>query len=563
MTTQNTERTTSAEAPGATTRRKLLGGGAAIGGVAIAMNAAPASAKSWRRPPRGTNGHPVIADRPGVRLAEAFRQRLRAARDLFATGLRESQQTNGDEGRYDDFRASFTKPLPHNELGEVDPAAYRRLLDALRRRSDRAFEAIPLAPQATRRLANPRAAYGFVLSGLDPQASRMRPAPTFAGDETAGETQELYWKAALRDKPFARFEGDGLVARAVADINAGPEPAGGAQTVGTVFRGPTPGDRTGPLISQLLWRDVPFGNSTITQRYPTPARGADWGVEYDDWLAIQRGAVPGRTETRGARFIHNGRSLAEYVHIDFTYQAYLNAGLILLGLGPDFIAQGSPARTRTTTGTFVTFGAADVVDVVATVAKASLHAAWFQKWAVHRRLRPETFGGRLHNQIIGAKNYDIPSWLAQSEAVDRTRRRQGNALLSLAYPEGSPTHPAYPAGHATVAGACCTVLKAFFDEDAVMPDPVQANAAGTALSPYSGALTIGGELNKLASNVALGRDWAAVHYRSDGIDGIEVGEDIALAVLADRAAAYAEDFDGFTLTRFNGTRVRIDENGVR
>jgi len=32
-----------------------------------------------------------------------------------------TQETNGDEGLYADYRASFTKALPHNDLGEVDP----------------------------------------------------------------------------------------------------------------------------------------------------------------------------------------------------------------------------------------------------------------------------------------------------------------------------------------------------------------------------------------------------------------------------------------------------------
>ncbi len=42
------------------------------------------------------------------------------------------------------------------------------------------------------------------------------------------------------------------------------------------------------------------------------------------------------------------------------------------------------------------------------------------------------------------------------------------ALLPMAFPEGSPMHPAYGAGHATVAGACVTILKAFFDTSAVL-----------------------------------------------------------------------------------------------
>ena len=35
------------------------------------------------------------------------------------------------------------------------------------------------------------------------------------------------------------------------------------------------------------------------------------------------------------------------------------------------------------------------------------------------------------------------------------------------FPEGSPAHPAYPTGHGTVAGACITVLKFFYDGDSV------------------------------------------------------------------------------------------------
>ncbi len=58
----------------------------------------------------------------------------------------------------------------------------------------------------------------------------------------------------------------------------------------------------------------------------------------------------------------------------------------------------------------------------------------------------------------------------------------GNALLPMAFPEGSPTHPAYGAGHATVAGACVTILKAWFDESTRLVDlnvtPVQPSDMG-------------------------------------------------------------------------------------
>ena len=128
----------------------------------------------------------------------------------------------------------------------------------------------------------------------------------------------------------------------------------------------------------------------------------------------------------------------------------------------------------------------------------------------------------------------------------------------MAYPEGSPLHPAYPAGHAAIAGACTTVLKAFFKESFVMPQPVEASADGLSLLPYRGSdLTVGGELNKLASNIALGRDAAGVHWRSDGIEGIKLGEAVAIWILRDLRGTYHEDFQGFSLTKFDGTPITI------
>jgi hypothetical protein len=122
----------------------------------------------------------------------------------------------------------------------------------------------------------------------------------------------------------------------------------------------------------------------------------------------------------------------------------------------------NPYARSVTQGWFITFGAPHVLDVVARVANAALKAAWCHKWLVHRRLRPEAFAGRVHNHLIGAAQYPLHLEVLNSAAVDAVFRTYGTYLLPLAYPEGSPTHPAYPAGHAAIAGACATVLKAFF-----------------------------------------------------------------------------------------------------
>jgi len=94
---------------------------------------------------------------------------------------------------------------------------------------------------------------------------------------------------------------------------------------------------------------------------------------------------------------------------------------------------------------------------------------------------------------------------------------------AVAFPEGSPTHPSYPAAHACNAGACATILKAFFNANYVFPHPVEATADASARELWRGApLTLGDEIDKLAGNIALGRDAAGVHYRSDSVRGLFV-----------------------------------------
>ena len=131
-------------------------------------------------------------------------------------------------------------------------------------------------------------------------------------------------------------------------------------------------------------------------------------------------------------------------------------------------------------------------------------------------------------------------------------------LLPMAFREGSPTHPAYGAGHATVAGACVTILKAWFDEFFVIPNPVVSNPIGRALIPAPGSpkLTVGGELNKLAANIAIGRNMGGVHWRTDYTESVKLGEAIALGILEEQKLCYNE-FSGLSVTRFDGTSVTI------
>jgi hypothetical protein len=191
----------------------------------------------------------------------------------------------------------------------------------------------------------------------------------------------------------------------------------------------------------------------------------------------------------------------------------------------------------------------------------ALKAVWYQKWFVHRALRPEAYGGLAHLTLAGTKTYPIHSDLLNSNAVQQVFSSHGTYLLPMAFLEGCPQHPSYGAGHATVAGACTTILKAFFDETWVIPNPVVPTDDGLSLLPYTGSdadqLTLGGELNKIAANVAIGRNHAGVHWRSDYAESLILGEAIAISVLRDQRNMYNENFSGFTFTMFDGTPTTV------
>jgi hypothetical protein len=250
-----------------------------------------------------------------------------------------------------------------------------------------------------------------------------------------------------------------------------------------------------------------------------------------------------------------------YLLVDWSGQGNVFAALILNGLGATATAPSNPYLHSATQVGNLTFGAAQLVDLVPRVPNPANRASFYQKWLVHRRVRPEAFGGRIHNVVMGASKYPIHSDVLNSAALKAVFSVTGSYLLPQAYPTGSPLHPSYPAAHAVTAGAGITVLKALFNESFVIPSPVTPSDDGLSLVPYTGAsLMVGGELNKLASNIALGRDAAGVHYRSDGVEGIKLGEAIAISILRDTATLFNEPFPGFSFTKYDGTPITICPN---
>lgn len=517
--------------------------------------------------------------RSGARQEQALRMREAAA-------LYQSQQapvshpTNGDESALPNYIGNFTKGLPHLQNGEAMPGTYRSLLSGLAAGTVTAMEGIERGSGS--KLVDPLASLAFQMEGADSHSLTMAPPPALSGAQAAGEMVELYWQALARDVPFSQYDTSPITNAAVQDLNKlsvfkGPT-IGGKVTTASLFRGNMTGALDGPYISQFFWQPVPLNSTYVPQVFREPMAGIDYLTSFSEWLALQGGVPPFRTWTADPqlRYIHDGRSLAEWVHYDFLYQAYHNAALILLNQTPDTILNTNPylnptnpyKTTKVETG-FGTFGAPHICCLLGTVTEAALYAAWFQKWQVHRRLRPEAFGGLVHQTKSGAESYPIHADLMNSAALPAVfsanaafnGASNGTYLLPQSFPEGSPLHPSYPAGHATVAGACSVMLKAFFDETQIVTDCVVASADGLSLQPYTGsALTVGGEINKLVFNVAIGRNFAGIHYRSDAEAGFLLGEEAAIAVLQDMVDTYAESFQGFHFTRLDGTPVTITPN---
>ncbi len=506
------------------------------------------------------------------RYTRALKARAKAYRRARKKRL-SKQKSNTDLKNYGASFA-YTKVLPKDTVGETETAAFKTFKKELNKGKLASFEDNVIT--GAKGMKNPIGSHAVDLQGYDATQFTCEAAPSVISDEGAAEMSELYWQALCRDVNFDDYWTDDTVSAAASDLTsnfpgyAGPS-SSGTVTPGTIFRSSLPGRLTGPHISQLLFMDVESGRLLQEQKIRTTKSGADWMTREDFYLFRQGGNRDGNDHAFAddRRYIINGRDLAMYVWDDRTYMPYVNAFLILYVLGIKTNA-GNPYRfSRASTG-FITGEYPHFMTQLAEVSIAALKAAWWQKWNVHLRLRPEEFAGRIHFHKTGKASYPfLPDSLVNAESVERiityngaidTAAYPGNGatyLLPQVYPEGSPNHPAYPSGHATIAGACATLLKAFFDEGEVFENPVIPSSDGSSLESYDGdTLTVGNEINKLASNIAEGRNFAGIHYRSDMEAGLKLGEQVALEMLKQWNLCFTEAFS-FRFTKFDGTQALI------
>ena len=557
-------------------RRRFLGQvGAALAGGAVLGKLPQASAQS------GLFADGLTApSSTDPRVKQCFQIRL-------DTATREAHiavpphTTNGDEQRYPDKSGTYSKGILQDGIGLVNLAAFQSFRRAIDTGTFEAFEKVITGGPRTQN--GPLGGRAFGLEGCDGsqlgnaasppnQINQIvvPPAPAAAGPTYGTELVEMYWASLVRDIPFTDYSSNPTAIQAAAELSSmphylGPRDSSGRVTPELLFRGTFPGDTLGPYLSQLYLQPTFLGTQPISQQHVTFLPGVDFMTDPVTFQQVQNGIDTGVQLQFDPvlRYLHDGRSLGSFTHVDVLYQAYFVASLVLATMGAP-VNPGNPYVGSTKQNGFGTFGGPDIAATLTTAARLALNSVWYQKWWIHLRHRPESGGGIARQILTGAGNtldLQLNPNVLNSQAVQASFAKYGDYFLAQSFPEGSPTHPSYPTGHGAVAGACITVLKFFFDGDFVIPNPVVPADEGLSLVPYTGGdvgqLTVNGELNKLANNVSFGHGiHAGIHWRTDTSSSVQLGEAVAISMLQDRAATYAEKFT-ISLKKIDGTTATI------
>lgn len=502
------------------------------------------------------------------------------------------QADNGDAARFTDFSGLYSKALLHDSLGIPNAASMASLRNACATGNAADFGKIIVGTPGgggNSKLNGPQGAIAFDLEGIDSHCTIIPAAPSVASAQTAAEQVEHYWGALLADVPFSEYASNPLAAQAIADLdslsfvnsaanNQFPHPV----TPQNLFRGqfvPGDGNVLGPYVSQFMIQPTFYGSQFLDQKLqtflPLNAGGSDYLTSVSEYQLVQNGGSTGKPIAFDPtfRYLRSGRDLAAYTHVDVLYQGYFVAFLVLAGLGaaPN---PGNPYIGSKTEKAFGTLGGPDAAATIGEMATRALKASWFHKWVKDLRMRPEEYGALVHARKTNANPMPqaaaaLHADVLNSAVLSTIFSNYGSYLLPQAFPEGAPTHPCYPTGHGTVAGACITLLKFFFNgSQKIRPlllaagrDVYEPSTDGLSLNPYAGAdrdsLDINGELNKVANNVSIGHGiHSGIHFRSSTYWSVLLGEQVALSVLQDRAKSYNEPFT-IHITKLDGTQATI------
>lgn len=331
-----------------------------------------------------------------------------------------------------------------------------------------------------------------------------------------GAMLNVYWMALLRDVPFNSYDTEDLALEAKAELARFHGVEGFELGEYSFAPGRWQYDEaanTGSYVSQFLLDDpdIPYDGHHAVQVF-----NRDIGKTTQEVAAIQSGdSYPAQRKVgKHLPVAQSGRTLAMSVRNDWPAMHWINAYIAGLSLGLPINPEWESGNGH---ATWQRGGPPHITALITDAMHKGMDSGFPMKWNFCR-LRPISLAARLNDQLVNDNNWGFEDDLINSQAVRLTRQRQGNALLSQAYE--NPPHPAYPAGHATCAGAGATILRSVF-KDGPYPTPTGRRYG----------LTIHGELIKLATNECAGRMWAGIHYDSDNWLGLPTGEDAARELL--------------------------------
>ncbi|MEB3174977.1 MAG: phosphatase PAP2 family protein [Cyanobacteriota bacterium] len=139
----------------------------------------------------------------------------------------------------------------------------------------------------------------------------------------------------------------------------------------------------------------------------------------------------------------------------------------------------------------------------------ALLAAWYYKWRDARtQCRPRPW--QVSKKVSVLYNVKANATVSGDGPLARNTftalNEKGEIVEKPLETPGTPRHPAFPAGHSTVAGAGFGILSHFF------PDFIS-------------------DFEDLADNEGMARLWAGIHYRSDHTFGLELGKTVASLII--------------------------------
>jgi hypothetical protein len=240
------------------------------------------------------------------------------------------------------------------------------------------------------------------------------------------------------------------------------------------------------------WEVSPILQEVVAQEKRPTYDAVDYMASKESWRNVQHGLVPLEELKTGSnmRSIKTLRDAAAYVHDDDPLAPFILLAKKILSEGfmvdaPDNMKDVSGFGRL---GNFAVYGAPFVFGVLGEVLRVTGNISFYHKWTEWYP-RPEE----------AAPFYDM-------------------GYLPMAYPEGSPMHPARNAMHSAAALALAYALIRLFQ-----------SSSDHALA-YSGE-SIRDTALLLADNVGYFRIHGGVHYASDHTSFIPVAEAIAESVV--------------------------------